>query len=348
MLFPNVSGIIAALILLFSLSTAVPHTQSRTLHQLSSRQEAADSEGQPCWYSNKCRGIWADGPACNQTNIQQGIDDISLLTHAALNALYTNASRSASPTDLPTGALSPADHFFYFFENNMRVAEFVANVFKNITVCADKHDCPYKHVVFCDLEAGAGSQYHSGACDTPAGRYAYVMNPNQYSGPQSTINGVVARKGGSIAYSCPVGRELPRMKRPCSSEEPAEPIDSMGSALLAQFVQSDMMTQYDMKYLEQKTGWQNITVQNENPNARAETSLPTSPAQGMTLMEMGFGVNGNGLRQRGLANAENYVEFAKWSYYMNYGTAPAGVTNQKCNERFERVIARDGASPITG
>ncbi|KAL8672718.1 MAG: hypothetical protein Q9168_002843 [Polycauliona sp. 1 TL-2023] len=366
MSFPKVPGIIAAILFFFTLSAAIPHSPSRKLPQLSARQiipgEPVDSDGYPCRWSSKCEGIWIND-SCNQTNAQQAVDDVGLLAHAArmdprltpllsyptkrgsltFNALYTNQTSPASSTDLPNGPTDPASHFFWFFENNVQVADFVASVFRNVTACADKHDCGHQ-AVFCDKE-GVPETW-PGACSKPAGRYGFSMNPNQYSGPQSYTNGVVVQKGGGVVYSCPAGRELPRDRAPCSST--TEPPDSLGSGLLAQLIQVDMLTRIDIPFLQQKTGWQNITVQNADPNARAETILPTSPAQGMTLIEMGWGINGGGLRQRSLANAQNYVDFAKWSFDMNYGIAPAGVTNQKCDDHFQRIVARDGAKPVTG
>lgn len=254
-----------------------------------------------------------------------------------VRALYTKSPRPASPTEPPTGDPSPAKHFFYFFENNAKVAEFVAKVFKALVACADGHDCGH-HVVFCDAE-GRPDNYPN-ACSTPPGRYGYVRAPNQYSGQQSTTNGVVVQKGGGVFFSCPAGRAFPPLEEPCST---APGKDNAGSALLAQILQVDMVTniQQDIPFLEQRTGWQNITVLDGNP------VFNEKQAQGMTLRELGFGVNGNGLREKGLANAQNYVEFAKWSWDLNYGDA-AGLSGERCDDEFDLELERTGAQPITG
>ncbi|KAL8876238.1 MAG: hypothetical protein Q9198_005532, partial [Flavoplaca austrocitrina] len=259
-------------------------------------------------------------------------------------ALYTNATRPASPTELPETGVHPADHFYWFFQNNLEVMNFVANVFKNLTVCADRHDC-LKHVVFCEVDGR--TELYPGACGSSPGRYGYLPgNPNQFSGVQSTINGVVVQKGGGVVFSCPAGRELPRNPPPCSTPGGA---DSLGSGLLAQLIQVDMLTRHDINILERHAGWKNITVQDTDINRRqrASESVWGNPAQGMTLKEMGFGVNGDGLMYRGLANAENYVEFAKWSWDLNYGDAPF-LTNQRCDDHFKAAVNQTGARPLSG
>ncbi|CAO1598921.1 hypothetical protein XANCAGTX0491_002672 [Xanthoria calcicola] len=336
--FPQVLSTVATFAFLVTLSTAVPQPPSTTLQQLSPRQDATDSAESPlssCLTGAKCPGIYYSPDSCAGTNIQESIDGVGFLVHAALRALYTKSPRPASPTELPTGDPSPAKHFFYFFENNAKVAEFVANVFKALVSCADGHDCLH-NVVFCDAE-GRRDNYPN-ACSTPPGRYGYVRAPNQYSGQQSTINGVVVQKGGGVVFSCPAGRAFPPLETPCST---APGKDNAGSALLAQLLQVDMITKIDIPFLEQRTGWQNITVLDGNPDSNQKQ------AQGMTLRELGFGVNGNGLREKGLANAQNYVEFAKWSWDLNYGDA-AGLSGERCDEEFDLELERTGAQPITG
>ncbi|KAI4252621.1 MAG: hypothetical protein L6R42_007890 [Xanthoria sp. 1 TBL-2021] len=263
-------------------------------------------------------------------------------THSFLfrvRALYTKAPRPASPTELPTGSPSPAKHFFYLFENDSKVAEFVANVFKALVACVDGHDCLY-NVVFCETEGRP--DIYPGGCSTPPGRYGYVRAPNQYSGPQSLINGQVHQKGGGVVFSCPAGRDFPPIATPCSAT-PGR--DNAGSALLAQLLQVDLITKIDIPFLESKTKWQNITVQ--ALPGQPELSSNEKAAQGLTLLELGFGVNGNGLREWGLANAQNYVEFAKWSWDLNYGDA-VGLSGERCDDEFELEVGRSGAQPITG
>ena len=221
---------------------------------------------------------------------------------------------------------------------------FVANVFKNITVCADRHDC-LNHAVFCQVDGAP--EIDQGGCGSSPGRYGYLRgNPNQYSGVQSTINGQVVQKGGGVVFSCPAGRDLPRNPTPCSTPGGE---DSLGSGLLAQLIQTDMLTRHDPAILERHSGWKNITVQTTDINSKQRVSPNAygNPAQGMTLKEMGFGVNGDGLMYRGLANAQNYVEFAKWSWDMNYGDAPF-LTNQRCDDHFQAAVNQTGARPLTG
>lgn len=256
-----------------------------------------------------------------------------------VRALYTKAPRPASPTELPTGSPSPAKHFFYFFENDSKVAEFVANVFKALVACFDGHGCLY-NVVFCQTEGK--QETYPGACSTPPGRYGYVRAPNQYSGPQSLINGQVYQKGGGVVFSCPAGRDFPPIATPCTGP-PGE--DNVGSALLAQLVQVDLITNINITFLESKTKWQNITVQ--VLDGQPELSSNDKQAQGMALADLGFGLNGRGLRERGLANAQNYVEFAKWSWDLGYGDA-VGLTGEKCDDQWDLEVERLRLEPVTG
>ena len=83
--FSNVLGTIA---LLLALSAAVPYSPPNTFQQLAARQEPVDSEGVPCRYSSKCPGIYPNDFTCNQTNIQQAIDDVGFLAHAARKDPY--------------------------------------------------------------------------------------------------------------------------------------------------------------------------------------------------------------------------------------------------------------------
>ncbi|KAL8655798.1 MAG: hypothetical protein Q9226_002909 [Calogaya cf. arnoldii] len=268
----------------------------------------------------------------------------------SVRALYNGTALPANPADLPTGPPSPAAHFFYFFENKANVAAFVANVFKNLTACSDFHDCGH-HTVRCDVDGNPARPQ----CSSPPGRYGYVSLPNQYSGPQSYVNGVVYKKGGGIVWSCPAGRYvgegagLGKVRQPCTASVPGK--DNIGSAMLAQLVQIDMITNIDIPFLESKTGSQNITVQ--VLDGQRAPPINERAAQGMTLLDLGFGVNGGGLRERGLANAQNYVEFAKWSWDLGYGldlgpNYGGDVSTEKCDELFQEEIETTGAKPISG
>ena len=87
--FSNVIGTLAACTLLLTLSAAVPHSPANTFQHLAARQEPVDSEGVPCHYTqSKCQGIYPNDSTCNQTNIQQAIDDVGFLAHAARMAPY--------------------------------------------------------------------------------------------------------------------------------------------------------------------------------------------------------------------------------------------------------------------
>lgn len=94
---PNVLSTIATFALLVTLSTAIPQSPSRTLQQLSPRQDAADSaqsSGLSCPLNQKCPGIYPSAGSCNGTNIEESINDAGLLVHAARMALRLSLVRS--------------------------------------------------------------------------------------------------------------------------------------------------------------------------------------------------------------------------------------------------------------
>ncbi|KAL8671654.1 MAG: hypothetical protein Q9224_007617, partial [Gallowayella concinna] len=214
------------------------------------------------------------------------------------------------------------------------VANFVANIFRSIFACSEKRDCPF-NTVFCFTPNS-----WEGACETPPGRYGFVRDPNQYS---ATLNHQA--KGGGSMFLCDAGLALPRNAPPCSQPGGRMGQDTLGTGLLGQIVQVDVITRPDVPFLEEHTGgWQNITVLDKD-TLRGDFDYKTVMAQGMTLMEMGFGVNGEGLREKGLANAQNYVEFAKWSYDMNYAGLAGGP---KCDDKFDTFRKQAGAKPISG
>ncbi|KAL8798944.1 MAG: hypothetical protein Q9182_006266 [Xanthomendoza sp. 2 TL-2023] len=306
----------------------------QTLQQLSPRQ---DDSFPVCHVGTKaeCPGFYPDAsPECLASNAQNAIDDVGLLVYAALRALYSKSPNPASPGELPKGDISPAPHYFYFFDNNKAVANFVASIFRSIYACSQKQDCPF-NIVFCD-----NNRPWPNACQTPPGRYGYVRDPNQHVAALNNRG-----KGGGSVFLCPAGLALARNAAPCSQDSANMGQDTLGTGLLGQLVQVDVITRPDVGFLAKHTGgWENITVL-DHDTLNGSHDYTTSMAQGMTLMELGFGVNGEGLREKGLANAQNYVDFAKWSYDMNYA-ATAGAA--KCDDKFDAFRKRVGAEPITG
>ena len=88
--FPKVLSTVATLAFLVTLSTAVPQPPSRTVQQLSPRQDATDSAGSPlssCLTGAKCPGIYLNPGSCAGTNIQESIDGVGFLVHAARKTL---------------------------------------------------------------------------------------------------------------------------------------------------------------------------------------------------------------------------------------------------------------------
>ncbi|KAL8821750.1 MAG: hypothetical protein Q9223_000274 [Gallowayella weberi] len=282
----------------------------------------------------ECPGFYPDAasPECLASNAQNAIVDVGVLVYAALRALYSKSPDATSPYELPQGDISPAPHFFYFFDNNKAVANFVANIFRSILACSLGVNCPF-NIVFCD-----NNRAWPNACQTPPGRYGYVRDPNQLA---AALNHKA--KGGGSMFMCPAGLALARNAAPCSQESANMGKDTLGTGLLGQIVQVDVITRPDVGFLEAHTGgWENITVLDHDVlNGSHDNTTPM--AQGMTLMELGFGVNGEGLREKGLANAQNYVDFAKWSYDMNYSNK-----GRKCDDKFEAYRKRIGAEPVTG
>lgn len=84
--FPQVLSTVATFAFLVTLSTAVPQPPSTTLQQLSPRQDATDSAESPlssCLTGAKCPGIYYSPDSCAGTNIQESIDGVGFLVHAA-------------------------------------------------------------------------------------------------------------------------------------------------------------------------------------------------------------------------------------------------------------------------
>ncbi|KAL8729127.1 MAG: hypothetical protein Q9166_004958 [cf. Caloplaca sp. 2 TL-2023] len=151
--------------------------------------------------------------------------------------MYISEPKPASPTDLPKGPVHPAQNFYYFFENDPKVADFVADIFRSLVLLRRPPRLPHEHRLL---------------------------------------------------------RQQPRLVR-------------------------------RLRF----------------------SSWPQ--AQGQTLMELGSGINGEGMRARVLANAQNYVEFAKWRWGMGYGDAAFVI--RKCDGKdgnFRRLVDEMGGVTYWG
>ncbi|KAL9597760.1 MAG: hypothetical protein Q9179_004152 [Wetmoreana sp. 5 TL-2023] len=262
--------------------------------------------------------MWPD-ESCNNSMdaINNAKLDVSYLAHAALRALHNPNATNQAPSVPISGPVNPAQHYFYFFDNNMKVAETVADIFRSIAACADGHDCP-NNLILCGPPQNLPQQCANGI-------YGFVRDPNQKS--QALNN---RPKGGGAVWLCDAGLALPRNPPPCSTGGGA---DSLGYALLYEMVQVDVITRPDRTFLQQRTGYPNIT---------------TLAGEGVkeTLMEIGWGINGNGLKGKGLSNAENYARFASWSWDLGFGGQPwGGIT---CEGNFERRVQQIGLHPVEG
>lgn len=129
---------------------------------------------------------------------------------------------------------------------------------------------------------------------------------------------------------CDAGLALPRNPTPCSTAGGA---DSLGFALMVELLQVDVITRPDVGFLEQHTGFDNIT------------DFHTDGAP-WTLKELGFGTNGDGLRRRGLAEAVAYAKFASLSWDYGFGGAP--WTGETCIDRWEALVQSQGLVPLNG
>ncbi|KAL8860768.1 MAG: hypothetical protein Q9178_002798 [Gyalolechia marmorata] len=320
MVFSNMLRITSVFTLLLTLSAAIPHPASNTLHQLSPREPTACGTQA----ASDCQGIYSDescvGFGRTETTPQDAVTEVGYLAHAALRALHTVPGMPSAQGNL-TDPIHPADHFFYLFENDLNVAKFVENVFTNIANCADRHDCPYSLISCEDTRSSANG------CLAPP-RYGYVED-----GYNTTINPpkvTMCTTGFAAFWPIPL---------PCTTPGGE---DRLGSGLLAQMVQVYAMTRPNVTFLQEQTGSPNITI------LSGITDPKYKWAQGMDLAELGYGItNGDGLRARGLANAQNYVEFAKWSWDLNFGDAPQLVNNTKCLDHFTQYAAEHGAKPIS-
>ncbi|KAI4190589.1 MAG: hypothetical protein L6R41_000682 [Letrouitia leprolyta] len=224
-----------------------------------------------------------------------------------VRALHNPDSINQPPsTPYANASIDPAAHYFYFFENDRKTAEFVADVFSSIAACADRHDCPF-NVIFC------GESPWPGACESPPGRYGFVRDPNQYG---AQLNN--RPRTGLPFWLCDAGLELPRNPIPCSTPGG---LPSLGYALLQQIVQADIITRPDVSFLQQKAKQDNITdFHNGSP---------------WTLKELAFLTNAE-VKGRSVANAENYARFASWSWDLGFGGSP--WTGETCQERFAQVV----------
>ncbi|KAI4100034.1 MAG: hypothetical protein L6R37_005712 [Teloschistes peruensis] len=317
-----ISGLSVFALLFASSSTATPLSSSQPYSDLLPRQGFDQTCGWNRPKDDPCPGIYysTDGHCkTNATALDQAIKDVGLIAHAALRALhganFTQLSPNATLTDLP---INPAQHYFYFFDNDRTVAAKVAAIFQSIANCADGHDCPNNLILCGDQRFGASQ------CDR--GQYGYVLDPNQHVAAANN-----QPKGGGLVFFCNAGMALPSNPQPCSSPGGAPRI---GYALLYQLVQVDVITRPDTDFLKQKTG-------------QTEITQITSSSDGKTsLKEIGWGTAGNGLKGKGLANAENYARFASWSWDLGYGGAP--WTGETCEGHFTDAVREEGLVPVEG
>ncbi|KAI4235991.1 MAG: hypothetical protein LQ352_008047, partial [Teloschistes flavicans] len=276
-------GGLSVLALLYASSTATPFSPYEPYNDLLPRQ----GFDQPCGWNrprdDPCPGMYysTDGKCGgNATAVAQAITDAGLIAHAALRALYNPNATNIDPNASFSGAsVNPAQHYFYFFDNDKTVAAHVASIFQNLADCADGRNCPNNLILCGDQRFGASQ------CDR--GQYGYVLDPNQHA---ATINN--QPKGGGVVFLCNAGMALPSNPLPCSTAGGAPGI---GYALLYQMVQVDVIARPDTTYLEQKTGYPNIT------------QLVGSADGKTSLQAIGWGTSGDGLKGKGLANAENYA-----------------------------------------
>ena len=341
--------LLPVLAVLLSLSVASLHTPSKTSRHLGRRDDASPAGSSASAFPSchvgttaDCPGIYPDASgSCSGKPVGTAVQDVSYLAHAArevpftlkardskhpgvqltstlfaVRALHNPNATNQAPSDPITGPVDPAQHYFYFFENDQTVANFVADTFRSIASCADGHDCPY-NIVFC------GDRAWPNACSTPAGRYGFVRDPNQNT---AALNN--RPKGGGSVFMCDAGLALPRNPTPCSTAGGA---DSIGYALLVELLQVDVITRPDVTLLQQKAGIQNIT----------DLHTDGSP---WTLNELGFGTNGDGLRAKGIANAENYARFASWSWDLGFGGAP--WTGETCEQHWAAVVRNETLAPF--
>ncbi|KAL8687785.1 MAG: hypothetical protein Q9218_006145 [Villophora microphyllina] len=319
--FQKLLGGFSVLALLQTLSLASPLSPFETYNDLSPRQGFDQTCGWNRPKDNPCPGMYYQSDlSCkdNATAVSTAIMDVSLIAHAALRALHKGHESFISPSDPLTGDLSPADHFFYFFDNDQAVASFVASIFQNIADCADGKNCPNNLIICGDQRFGASK------CD--AGQFGYVLDPNQYS---ATLNN--KPKGGGLVFLCNGGMALPRNPVSCTTNAGA---NSLGYALLYEMVQVDVITRPDTEFLQQKTGWPNITQL-------------TGDGDGKTpLKDIGWGTLGNGLKAKGLANADNYARFASWSWDLGFGSTPWNGTT--CEKVFQQTVQQEDLQPVEG
>ncbi|KAL8999580.1 MAG: hypothetical protein Q9188_005847 [Gyalolechia gomerana] len=161
----------------------------------------------------------------------------------------------------------PTGHFFYFFENDQKTASFVANVLRGVAACAAGHDCPFNSVL-------CGESPCDGACPSPAGRYAFVKDPNQITAQLSDRTKV------GVVFHLPPGDA-----------------DSIGYALLGQNLQTDVITRPNGSF-QQQTAWMQTFTGSHTDGAP------------WTLEELGFDTNRDGLGGKAIANLENHRRFA--------------------------------------
>ncbi|KAL8871220.1 MAG: hypothetical protein Q9174_002904, partial [Haloplaca sp. 1 TL-2023] len=167
-----------------------------------------------------------------------------------MHAPNGTAITGSTPVDI-NSPVDPASHYFYFFDNNPDVAVFVADIFTNLISCTDGKQPCGNNQILCPGNPESGGGMFLPTCDY--GAYGYVADPNQRG---AALNNR-PREDGQTVFLCDNGLDLTPASTPCA--DPVTGAESPGYALLYEMVQIDIITRPDLVYLEEKTGWQNIT-----------------------------------------------------------------------------------------
>ncbi|KAL8867432.1 MAG: hypothetical protein Q9174_005669, partial [Haloplaca sp. 1 TL-2023] len=132
-----------------------------------------------------------------------------------VRALHNPKAENNPPKDPAASDIDPAAHYFYFFDEDPKVAKFVDDVFRNVAGCADGNACR-SAVLECP---GPGDPAVTDPATCMEGVYGFrSYNP---SGNQDVVS------------MCDEGLDLPPAPAPCTTRGGA---DSPGYALLYQMV----------------------------------------------------------------------------------------------------------------
>ena len=126
---------------------------------------------------------------------------------------------------------------------------------------------------------------------------------------------------------CPAGMALSRNPVPCST---AGGQPSLGYALIRALVQITTITNADEPLLMSTTGQEDIT----------DKSATIS-----NIAALGWGTNGDGLGVKGVGNADNYAQFATWSWDLGYGSAP--WTGGTCQSKWDDFVSANNIIPVS-